>query len=100
MVNGKQERKYDSAWTPGQAREALAARILERDAPPATAAVVSLTFCQAATRYLALKAKKKSLHHDELHLERLKRAFGADTILTAISAARSASTDRRGCRPR
>jgi hypothetical protein len=33
MVDGKQERKYDGAWTPEQARDALAARILERDLP-------------------------------------------------------------------
>jgi hypothetical protein len=33
MVNGRQVRKYDAAWTPEEARDALAARILERDAP-------------------------------------------------------------------
>src|SRR5215510_12882833 len=90
MVNGKQVRKYDAAWTPEQAREALAARILERDAPTTAKPASTMTFGQAATRYLALKAKKKSLHHDELLLERLKRAFGTDTPLSAITAAKIA----------
>jgi hypothetical protein len=44
-----------------------------------------MTFGQACERYLIVK-KSKSLHHDALYLERLKRAFGADTLLTEITA--------------
>ncbi|SRR5713226_8100159 len=37
QVNGKQERKFAAGWTKDAARDALAARILERDTPPAPA---------------------------------------------------------------
>src|SRR4029453_15697004 len=89
MVDGRQVRKYDAAWTPEQARDALAARILERDTPAPVSTVApctTMTFGEAAARYLVVKKAKKSLHHDALHLERLKRAFGAETLLTEITA--------------
>jgi integrase len=53
-----------------------------------TVAPNTMTFGEAAARYLVVKKAKKSLHHDELHLERLKRALGADTLLTDITAGR------------
>ena len=34
QVNGQQERRYDAAWSRRDAEEALAKRLLERDAPP------------------------------------------------------------------
>jgi hypothetical protein len=33
QVNGKQVRKFDSAWTEGDAQKALAAALLGRDVP-------------------------------------------------------------------
>src|SRR2546428_11507747 len=33
QVNGQQERRYDAAWSRRDAEEALAKRLLERDAP-------------------------------------------------------------------
>jgi hypothetical protein len=72
LVDGKQERKYDGAWTPEQARDALAARILERDLPASgPAATSTMTFGQAVTRYLVVKKSKKSIRHNSLHLARL-----------------------------
>jgi hypothetical protein len=49
----KQERKVDANWTKEQAQAALAARLLERDAPkPAPA---PKTFGQVAQEYLEFK---------------------------------------------
>jgi integrase len=104
MVDGKQERKYDGAWTPEQARDALAARILERDLPtPGPALTSTMTFGQAVARYLVVKQSKKSIHHDAGHLARLTRALGADLPLVDLTAgrisaykeARQAATVRR-----
>jgi integrase len=88
QINGRQERKFDATWSPEQARDALAARILERDAPPPPPSPVTLTFDAAAKRYLLLKVRKKSLLYDRLYLDRFTQDFGADTPLTAITAGR------------
>ena len=42
QVNGKQERKFDTAWSREDAQNALAARVLERDTPLAPAAPKTL----------------------------------------------------------
>ena len=87
---GRQVREFHEEWTKLDADQAMAARKLGlvSDQPTAVATTPGMTFGQASARYLVMKAKKRSLHHDRLHLERLKRAFGADTPLLAITAAR------------
>ena len=42
VVAGRQERKYDSAWSREDAQRALAARVLEREAPERAAAAERL----------------------------------------------------------
>ena len=49
---------------------------------------MSITFGQAIEEYCKAKARKKSLAHDRLYLGELKAAFGADTLLIEITAAR------------
>jgi integrase len=88
QVNGKQERKYDAAWTKDDAQEALAARLLEREvpAPPPAASVV--TFKAMTERYLKEKeaAKKKTIKSDKNIIARLLVAFGPDTPLKDVTA--------------
>jgi hypothetical protein len=47
-----------------------------------------VTFGQAIEQYLKAKARKKSIKEDERHLKTLRLAFGADTPLAEITAAR------------
>src|SRR5262245_15377285 len=65
MVNGRQQRKYDGAWTEDDARAALVARQAELVAP-APAAPADRTFQQLCEEYLAYKAQhgKRSLSED------------------------------------
>jgi integrase len=92
QVNGKQERKYDAAWTKDDAQEALAARLLEREvpAPPPAASVV--TFTAMTERYLKEKeiCRKRTLQQDKDTITRLLAFFGESTPLTAITAPRIA----------
>lgn len=88
QINGKQERKFSGEWTRDDAQNALAARLLATEAPAPPVAVVAITFGQAAERYLAVKARKRSLADDRRMLEQLKGAFGADTPLVEITASR------------
>ena len=60
QVNGRQERKFNAAWTAEQARDALAARILDRDAPKPPPPASALTFEAAVKRYLILKARRSA----------------------------------------
>jgi integrase len=69
----------------GRRREALAAALLEIQPPLAPS---SITFAQAAERYLVTKARKKSLDADERHLRVFRAAFGDDTPLVQITGAR------------
>jgi hypothetical protein len=50
-----------------------------------------VTFGQAIEQYLKAKARKKSIKEDERHLKTLRLAFGADTPLAEITAARIAA---------
>ena len=90
QANGKQERKFDAAWSREDAQNALAERVLERDTPPAPDPGPRLTFGQAVERYLCIKENegKRSLRDDRLNLAHLKAVFGADTPLEAITAGR------------
>ena len=69
MAKGKQERVTKAGWTEDDPREALAARILERDPPKLPLA--PLTLSQAAARYLTAIARKRPLV-DEALPERLQ----------------------------
>jgi integrase len=75
-----------------EAQEALDAYKDEvRNGKPAAAptpAPVSMTLFQAAERYLASKARKRSLKEDRRILEHLKSTLGADTPLAGITASR------------
>lgn len=86
VINGTPEKVTRAEWTKDDAGDALAARILERDAAKAPATV--LTLDQAATRYLTAKARKRSLADDARYLDAFKVAFGAETPLAEISGAR------------
>jgi len=91
QLNGKQERRFNVAWSKDDAREALAARILERDKrrepPPDT-----ITLGAMAEKYLLHKeaARKRSIRNDRMALARLTSALGAETALAHVTAARIA----------
>ncbi len=88
QVKGKQERKFSGKWTREDAQTALAARLLNVEAPAAPPVGEGITFGQAAERYLAVKARKRSLADDRRMLEQLKAAFGTETPLVEITASR------------
>jgi integrase len=84
QINGKQVRRYKAEWTQDDAEAELAKALLqiEREKPQA-----SITFSDAVERYLAAKWKK-SVAFDKLYLHQLRAAFGAETPLEQITAAR------------
>src|SRR2546422_923731 len=79
-VNGKRTKSYRSEWSKEQAQEALAKALLQIEAPKPQAS--GITFAQAVDRYLATKARKRSIGEDKRQLEHLKSALGADTPLS------------------
>jgi len=84
--DGKQIRVFRSDWSKEDAEKALAARTLEIEQPkPKT---VGITFVEAVERYLAAKARKRSLAEDKRQLEQLQAVFGKDTMLADITASR------------
>src|SRR5437899_9342173 len=87
VENGNQVRCFKAEWTKEDAENALAARLLKIEQEPKPKAS-GLTLAQAAERYLASKARKRSLCNDQRILKHLKSAFGADTPLSAITASR------------
>ncbi len=90
QVKGKQERKSFAAWSKEDAQQALAARLLERDAPPAPpVSAEGMTFEQAAQRYLEMKSRKKSIREDRRILDTLKQEFG-DLPIAELTASRIA----------
>src|SRR4030095_8515629 len=84
-VNGKRRKSYRTEWTKDDAETALAKALLEIEAPKA---VSSITLAQAADRYLAAKARKKSLAEMTRVLEVFKAYFGAEIPLAEITASR------------
>src|SRR5262245_35702525 len=91
QVNGRQVRKFNSAWTEDDAEKALAAAVLGLEAPkPAPAE--SVTFGAAIERYLKAKTagQKRSRRNDRRGLARLTAYFGPETPLAAITANRIA----------
>jgi len=86
QMDGKQKRVYKAEWTREDAEKALAARLLQVGPPKPKSS--GLTLAQASERYLATKARKRSLREDKRILEHLKSALGADTLLTNLTASR------------
>ena len=86
QINGKQVRRYKAEWTQDDAEAELAEALLkiEPDKPNGP----SLRLAQAAERYLASKARKRTIEADRRQLELLKTAFGAETPLAEITASR------------
>ena len=105
QVQGKQERKFSLVWSKEDAQQALAARLLAREAPvppPAPLAAPGITFGQAAERYVQAKSRKRSIQEDRRILETLKVEFAADTLaeltasrIAAYKAKRLASISRQ-----
>jgi integrase len=81
----RQVRRFKATWTKGDAQRELD-RYQRETAAGLPHAV--LTLGEAVERYLKLKARKKSLALDEAHLGLFKEAFGADTPLANVTAAR------------
>src|SRR5262245_57488973 len=82
-----QVRIFKAEWSKDDAQAALAAHLLKVEAPkgPATS---RLTLAEAAERYLAAKARKRTLAEDRRGLEHLKSVFGGDTPLADLTAGR------------
>ena len=96
QIDGKQERRFSEEWTKEDAEKALASRQLGLVAPSSAQPPLGRTFAEAVERYLAAKARKRSLARDRAFLEHLKAEFGADTPLSEITASRiSEYRDRR-----
>src|SRR2546422_6322666 len=85
----KQKRCYKAEWTREDAEKALAALLLQAEQQP-KAKAAGLTLAQAAERYLATKARKRSLRDDTRILKHVTEFFGADTPLSEITASRIA----------
>jgi integrase len=92
QLHGKQERKFNAAWSKQDAQDALAARILDRDVPPTPPAAPVITFKAMTERYLKEKeaGRKKTIQNDREALARFLEVFGAETPLTEITAPRIA----------
>lgn len=88
-ANGQRVRQQYASQT--EAETALDEFREERRHPkPAasTKAEPTLTLGQAVERYLAAKARKRTVAEDKRQFERLKAVFGAETLLVDITAAR------------
>jgi integrase len=78
-----------------EAQEALDAFKAEQ-ANPTPSAPPAMTFGEAVARYLVAKARKRTIGGDRSHLSRFKAAFGADTPVAEVTAAKiSAWRDER-----
>lgn len=92
----RQDRVFDSAWTPEFAEKELAARILELGAAPVATAPEPRRLEQLITDYLDFKRAKgkRSIRQDEQICAALKRGLGAGTLVAEITAQRIAQYDR------
>jgi integrase len=86
QINGRQVRRYKAEWTQDDAEAELAKALLEIE--PAKPKGPNITLAQAADRYLASKARKRTIEADRRQLDLLKAEFGAETPLTGITASR------------
>jgi integrase len=85
-INGKQIRRSKTEWTREDAEAELAKALLQIE--PQKPKSPSITLAQAAERYLASKARKRTIEADRRQLELLKGEFGAETPLVEITASR------------
>ena len=85
-INGKQIRRYKTAWTRDKAEAELAKALLQIE--PQKPKGPGITLAQAADRYLASKARKRTIEADRRQLELLKAEFGAETLLVEVTASR------------
>ena len=83
----RQVRSYKAEWTREDAETELAKLLLKVEEPKPVPAA-GMTLAQAAERYLATKARKRSLAKDRLTLEHFKSVFGAETALADLTASR------------
>src|SRR5262249_26348680 len=86
QINGKQVRRYKAEWTQDDAEAELAKALLKIE--PEKRKGPGITLAQAAERYLATKARKRTVEADRRQLETLKAEFGEETLLAAITASR------------
>ncbi len=86
QINGKQVRRYKAEWAQDDAEAELAKALLQIE--PEKPKGPGITLAQAADRYLATKARKRTVEEDKRQLEHLKAALGAETPLAEITAAR------------
>ena len=86
QINGKQVRRYKAEWTQDDAEAELAKALLQIE--PEKPKGPSITLAQAADRYLATKARKRTIDADRRQLDLLKAEFGEETPLAKITASR------------
>ena len=86
QINGKQVRRYKAEWTQDDAEAELAKALLQIE--PAKPKGAGITLAQAADRYLATKARKRTVEADRRQLNLLKAEFGAEMPLAEITASR------------
>src|SRR5881628_2618870 len=79
QINGKQIRSYKAEWTQDDAEAELAKVLLQIE--PEKPKGPGITLAQAAERYLAAKARKRTIEDDRRQLDLLKAEFGAETPL-------------------
>jgi len=86
QINGKQVRRYKAEWTQDDAEAEPAQALLQIE--PEKAKGDGITLDQAVERYLAAKARKRSVSEDRRILGHLNDYFGKDTPLAEITASR------------
>jgi integrase len=86
QINGKQVRRYKAEWTQDDAEAELAKALLQ--IKPEKPKGHDITLAQAAHRYLATKARKRSVNEDQRILGHLSTYFGKDTPLADITSSR------------
>jgi integrase len=86
QINGKQIRRYKAEWTQDDAEAELAKTLLQIE--PEKPKDPSITLAEAADRYLAGKARKRTIEADRRQLDLLKVEFGAEAPLAEITASR------------
>lgn len=86
-VDGKRKRYQSAEWTKEQAQDELAKVLLQIEQEP-KAEESTFTLAQGVGRYLAVKARKKTIEESRRHLKHLLSAFGGDTPLAALTANR------------
>ena len=86
QINGKQVRRYKAEWTQDDAEAELAKALLKIE--PEKSKGGGITLEQAVERYLAAKARKRSVSEDKRILGHLNDYFGKETPLAEITASR------------